>query len=337
MSVTKLKNINEPLNNKENGLLVENPVYKPFRYPWCYDAWLTQQRIHWLPEEVPLGDDVRDWQKNLTVEEKNLLTHIFRFFTQADVEVNNCYLRHYTTVFKPTEVLMMMTSFASMETVHIAAYSHLLDTIGMPETEYSAFLKYKEMKDKYDYMQGFNVNSRRDIAKTVAVFSAFTEGLQLFASFAILLNFPRQNKMKGMGQIVTWSVRDETLHCNSMIRLFNEFIKENPEIWDEKLKKEIYEACKTIVSHEDAFIDLAFQMGPLKGLTAEQVKQYIRWIGNRRLQQLNLEPIYDVKSNPLTWLDTMLNAVEHMNFFEGRATEYSKASTKGTWADAFSQ
>jgi ribonucleoside-diphosphate reductase beta chain len=206
----------------------------------------------------------------------------------------------------------------------------------MPETEYSAFLKYKEMKDKYDYMQGFNVESKRDIAKTVAVFSAFTEGLQLFASFAILLNFPRQNKMKGMGQIVTWSVRDETLHCNSMIRLFNEFIKENPEIWDEKLKKEIYEACRTIVSHEDAFIDLAFQMGPLKGLTAEEIKQYIRWIGNRRLQQLGLESIYDVKTNPLTWLDTMLNAVEHMNFFEGRATEYSKASTKGTWAEAFS-
>ena len=149
------------------GLLVENPVYKPFRYPWCYDAWLTQQRIHWLPEEVPLGDDVKDWQKNLSVEEKNLLTHIFRFFTQADVEVNNCYLRHYTTVFKPTEVLMMMTAFAAMETVHVAAYSHLLDTIGMPESEYSAFMKYKEMKDKYDYMQGFNVNSKEDIAKTV--------------------------------------------------------------------------------------------------------------------------------------------------------------------------
>ena len=291
----------EIIQPKKMGLLVENPVYKPFRYPWCYDAWLTQQRIHWLPEEVPLGDDVRDWQKNLSQSEKNLLTQIFRFFTQADVEVNNCYLRHYTTVFKPTEVLMMMTAFASMETVHVAAYSHLLDTIGMPESEYSAF----------------------------------TEGLQLIASFAILLNFPRFNKMKGMGQIVTWSVRDETLHCNSMIRLFREFIKEKPEIWNEKLKSEIYEACRTIVKHEDAFIDLAFQMGPMKGLTAEEVKQYIRYIGNRRLEQLGLEPIYDVQKNPLTWLDTMLNAVEHMNFFEGRATEYSKASTKGAWSDAF--
>ena len=328
----KKKEIIQP---KKMGLLVENPVYKPFRYPWCYDAWLTQQRIHWLPEEVPLGDDVRDWQKNLSVEEKNLLTHIFRFFTQADVEVNNCYLRHYTTVFKPTEVLMMMTAFAAMETVHIAAYSHLLDTIGMPETEYSAFLQYKEMKDKYDYMQGFDVKSKHNIAMTMAVFSAFTEGLQLFASFAILLNFPRFNKMKGMGQIVTWSVRDETLHCNSMIRLFRDFIKEEPQIWNDKLKNEIYEACKTIVHHEDAFIDLAFQMGPMQGLTAEEVKQYIRFIGNRRLEQLGLNPIYDVKKNPLTWLDTMLNGVEHMNFFEGRATEYSKASTKGTWGEVF--
>ena len=169
----------------------------------------------------------------------------------------------------------------------------------------------------------------------MAVFSAFTEGLQLFASFAILLNFPRFNKMKGMGQIVTWSVRDETLHCNSMIRLFRDFIKEEPHIWNDKLKNEIYEACKTIVHHEDAFIDLAFQMGPMQGLTAEEVKQYIRFIGNRRLEQLGLNPIYDVKKNPLTWLDTMLNGVEHMNFFEGRATEYSKASTKGTWGEVF--
>jgi ribonucleoside-diphosphate reductase beta chain len=230
---------------------------------------------------------------------------------------------------------MMMTAFAAMETVHVAAYSHLLDTIGMPESEYSAFMKYKEMKDKYDYMQDFNVNSKEDIAKTVAVFSAFTEGLQLFASFAILLNFPRHNKMKGMGQIVTWSVRDETLHCNSMIRIFKEFISENPEIWTPKLKKELYEACRTIIAHEDAFIDLAFEMGPMEGLTAQEVKDYIRFIGNRRLTQLGLEPIYDIDKNPLGWLDTMLNAVEHMNFFEGRATEYSKASTQGTWAEAF--
>tara|TARA_B110000971_G_scaffold144185_1_gene147337 strand:- start:1869 stop:2297 length:429 start_codon:yes stop_codon:yes gene_type:complete len=142
--------------------------------------------------------------------------------------------------------------------------------------------------------------------------------------------------MKGMGQIVTWSVRDETLHCNSMIRLFKEFINENPEIWKPEFKKELYQACRTIIEHEDAFIDLAFQMGPMEGLTGQEVKDYIRFIANRRLTQLGLEPIYDIQKNPLTWLDDMLNGVEHMNFFEGRATEYSKASTQGSWTEAFS-
>jgi ribonucleoside-diphosphate reductase beta chain len=316
-------------------LLTENPVYKPFRYPWAYEAWHTQQRVHWLPEEVPLADDVKDWHRNLTAGERNLVTQIFRFFTQSDVEVNNCYMKHYSQVFKPTEVLMMLSAFSNMETVHIAAYSHLLDTIGMPETEYSAFRHYKEMKDKFDYMQSFRVDSKKEIAKTLAAFGAFMEGLQLFASFAILLNFPRFNKLKGMGQIVSWSVRDETLHCLSIIRLFKTFIGENPEIWTDDLKRELYVICATIVDHEDAFIDLAFELGPVEGLDARDIKSYIRFIADRRLMQLGLNPLFHVARNPLPWLDDMLNAVEHANFFENRATEYSRASTAGTWEEAF--
>ena len=210
------------------SLLEAAPIYKPFYYPWAHDAWLMQQRIHWLPEEVPMADDVKDWQKNLTPSEKHLLTQIFRFFTQADIEVNNCYMRHYSRVFKPIEVQMMLSAFSNMETIHIHAYSHLLDTVGMPEIEYQAFMKYKEMKDKYEYAQGFNVDSKENIAKTLAVFGAFTEGLQLFASFAMLLNFQRFGKMKGMGQIVAWSVRDESLHTESIIKLFHTFLNENP-------------------------------------------------------------------------------------------------------------
>jgi ribonucleoside-diphosphate reductase beta chain len=316
-------------------LLTENPVYKPFRYPWAYEAWLLQQRVHWLPEEVPLADDVKDWHKNLTLAERNLLTQIFRFFTQADVEVNNCYMKHYSQVFKPTEVLMMLSAFSNTETIHVAAYSHLLDTIGMPEGEYTAFLKYKEMKDKYDYMQSFRVDSKPAIARTLAAFGAFTEGLQLFASFAILLNFPRFGKMKGMGQIISWSVRDETLHCLSVIRLFRTFVSENPEIWTEDLRRDIYVTCATIVDHEDAFIDLAFELGPVHGLEPRDVKQYIRYIADRRLIQLGLSPLYQVGANPLPWLDDMLNAVEHTNFFENRATEYSRAATVGSWDEAF--
>ena len=317
------------------SLLDSKPVYKPFAYPWAYEAWLTQQRIHWLPEEVPLADDVKDWNRSLSGRERNLLTQIFRFFTQADVEVNNCYMRHYARVFKPTEVQMMLAAFSNMETIHIAAYSHLLDTIGMPEEEYSAFLHYKEMKDKYDYLQQFGSASKREIALTLAVFGAFTEGLQLFASFAILLNFPRFNKMKGMGQIVSWSVRDESLHTASIIQLFKTFIAENPELWGDDLKRELYKACQTIVTHEDAFIELAFEQGGVEGLEAKDVERYIRYVADQRLVQLGLQPLYRLAEHPLPWLEAMLNGVEHANFFENRATEYTRAATQGSWEEAF--
>jgi ribonucleoside-diphosphate reductase beta chain len=315
------------------SLLEANPVYKPFRYPWAYDAWLTQQRVHWLPEEVPLADDVKDWHNKMTAEERNLLTQIFRFFTQSDIEVANCYMKQYSRVFEPTEVQMMLSAFSNMETVHIAAYSHLLDTIGMPETEYQAFLHYKEMKDKVDYLHKFDVKTKENVAQTLAVFGAFTEGLQLFASFAILMNFPRFNKMKGMGQIISWSVRDESLHTESIIKLFRTFISENPEIWTEEFQRSLYVTCSEMVEHEDAFIDLAFELGGVEGLAGSEVKQYIRYIADRRLTQLGLQPIYRLEKNPLPWMDEMLNGMEHTNFFENRSTEYSKAATQGSWED----
>lgn len=317
------------------SLLDAKHIYKPFSYPWAYEAWLMQQRIHWLPEEVPLADDVKDWKTILRPEEKHLLTQIFRFFTQSDIEVNNCYMRHYSRVFKPTEVQMMLSAFSNMETIHIAAYSHLVDTLGLPDDEYQAFLKYKEMKDKYDYMQQFGVGDNNAIARTLAAFGAFTEGLQLFASFAILLNFQRFGKMRGMGQIVAWSARDETLHTESIIRLFKTFVAENPEIEHESLRKDLYKICDTIVSLEDNFIQLAFGVGGIEGLTAEEVKLYIRYIADRRLLQLGLDPIYKVSKNPLPWMDEILNGVEHTNFFENRVTEYTKAATTGTWEEAF--
>ena len=244
-------------------------------------------------------------------------------------------MKHYSQVFKPTEVQMMLSAFSNIETVHIAAYSHLLDTIGIPESEYSAFLKYQQMKDKYDYLQEFNVDSKENIAKTLAMFGAFTEGLQLFASFAILMNFPRFNKMKGMGQIVTWSVRDESLHTASIIKLFRTFVDENPEVRTEELERDLYINCETVVTHEDAFIDLAFELGPIEGLNAHEVKQYIRYIADRRLMQLGLQPVHRIEKNPLPWMEEMLNGVEHANFFENRATEYSKAATQGNWEEAF--
>lgn len=328
----------ESFQNAPSPSLLNSPgTYKPCRYPWARDAWSMQQRMHWMPEEVPMADDVKDWKYNLSPGEKHLLTQIFRFFTQADIEVNNCYMKHYSRVFQPVEVQMMLAAFSNIETIHIAAYALLMDTVGMPDVEYQAFLKYKAMKDKYDYMQRFDVNSRQGIALTLAVFGAFTEGLQLFASFAILLNFPRFNKMKGMGQIVTWSVRDETLHTLSIIKLFQTFIAENPDIWTEELRGRIYEACATIVHFEDAFIDLAFEVGGIEGMTPKQIKQYIRYIADRRLAQLGLRPIYLIDNHPLDWLTHILNGIEHTNFFENTVTEYAINSTQGTWAEVFAK
>jgi ribonucleoside-diphosphate reductase beta chain len=206
----------------------------------------------------------------------------------------------------------------------------LLDTVGMPEIEYKAFSEYEEMADKHDYVGNFKPlkSDKRTIAKTLAVYSAFTEGLQLFSSFAILLNFPRFGKMKGMGQIVTYSIRDESMHVEAMTKLFREFIQENIEIWTDDFKAELYQICRDMVELEDKFLDLVFEMGDLQGLTKKDMYAYNRYIADRRLLQLGLKTNYDQKENPLTWLDEVMG-VEHQNFFEGRATTYMKAGLRG--------
>jgi len=320
----------DTIKKSKSGLLIPSHSYKPFRYPWAYEFWQKQQQVHWMPEEVPLGEDCKDWAKNLTEAEKNLLTQIFRFFTQSDVEVGGNYMENYMPLFKPVEVRMMLASFSNMETIHIAAYALLLETIGMPDSEFSAFMDYEEMAAKHDYLGKFGVETESDILTSMAVFGAFTEGLQLFASFAMLMNFPRHNKMKGMGQIVTWSIRDESLHCEGMIKMFHTFAKETGAL-TQAVKDDIVDCCKTVIKLEDKFIDLAFDMGPVEGMTSEDIKQYIRYIADWRLGQLGLPKIYGIKEHPLPWLTEILNGVEHANFFEARATEYSKGATEGTW------
>lgn len=306
-------------------------TFKPFRYPWAFEFFRTQNQVHWIPDEIPMAEDVRDWAA-LSDKERFLLTHIFRFFTQADTIVGDAYVNHYLNKFHYNELQMMLRSYTQMESIHQWAYSHVMETLGFSEDEYTIFMQYKEMKDKYDFAMSVNSDDTYGLMKSIAIFAAFTEGLQLFASFAILLNFPRHNKMKGMGQIVSWSARDENLHCSGMLMVLAELYKEFPSYKD-MLIEEIPSICDTIVTHEDAFIDLAFSHGDLKGLTAEEVKEYVRYIADRRLEQLEAKPIYNVLKNPLPWLDDMQNGIEHANFFEVRATAYSKGSMSGDWDD----
>ena len=311
------------------SLLSTRDYYKPFDNPWMFDYYTQQNQMHWFPEDVPLHNDVKDWQ-DLSNSERNLLTQIFRLFTQSDVDVGSGYIDKYMRIFKKPEARMMMTAFANMESIHQHAYSLLLDTVGMPETEYKAFAEYESMAEKHEYINKIKVTTKdkQSIAKALAVYSGFTEGLQLFSSFAILLNFPRFGKMKGMGQIITYSIRDESLHVEAMTKLFREFIKENIDLWDDNLKKEIYQSCRDMVDLEDQFLKLVFEQGDIEGLTQADMKKYIRYIADRRLLQLGLKPNYKVNNNPLLWLDDVLG-VEHQNFFEGRSTSYMKAGLRG--------
>ncbi|MDA8834680.1 ribonucleotide-diphosphate reductase subunit beta [Candidatus Pelagibacter bacterium] len=311
------------------SLLDTRDYYKPFDHPWMFDYYSQQNQMHWFPEDVPLHNDVKDWQ-TMTDEEKNLLTQIFRLFTQSDVDVGAGYVDRYMRIFKKPEARMMMSSFANMESIHQHAYSLLLDTVGMPEVEYKAFSEYEAMADKHEYINAVKVTKgdKKSIAKALAIYSGFTEGLQLFSSFIILLNFPRFGKMKGMGQIITYSIRDESMHVEAMTKLFREFIQENIDLWTDDFKAEIYQACREMVDLEDRFLDLVFEQGDIPGLTKHEMQQYIRYIADRRLLQLGLKPNYEVKDNPLNWLDDVLG-VEHQNFFEGRATTYMKAGLRG--------
>ena len=272
--------------------------YKPFEYPWAYNYYKDQMRMHWSPDEVPLTDDIKDYN-SFDPYSKKLITQIFRFFTQADVDVAGGYCNHYLPYFKPPEIRMMLSAFASMEATHIEAYSLLIETLGLSDDEYKKFAQYKEMADKHEYLENFNMDSKQDVAKTLAVFSGFTEGVQLFSSFVILLNFPRHGKMKNMGQIVSWSVRDENLHVSGTTQLFRTFIEENPSLWSDTLKSQLYTIAEKIVMLEDAFIDLCFEGGELENLTADEVKAYIRYIAGRRLNQLGLKNIFRIDQNPL--------------------------------------
>ena len=315
----------------------ERQSFKPFHYPWAYEAWLKHEQIHWLHTEVPMLEDVKDWKNKLTPSEKQFLTHIFRFFTQGDVDVAGGYVKNYLPYFPQPEVRMMLLGFAAREALHIAAYSHLIETLGLPDTMYNQFLEYDAMKQKHDYVLDIaNQNTtKQNTAKHIAVFSAFTEGMQLFSSFIMLLNFPRNGTMKGMGQIVTWSIVDETMHTESMIKLFRTYIEENKEIWNDELKGELYTVATRMVELEDKFIDLAFQMGEMQRLTSEDVKQYIRYIADRRLISLGLKGVFKVKKNPLPWVEEMVNSPVHGNFFENRVTDYAKGALSGTWDDVW--
>ena len=325
------------IKKTSGGLMEFSETYKPFHYPWAVDVTTRHEKAHWIEDEIDLSEDVTDWKGNkMSKKEKEYITNILRLFTQSDVAVGQNYYDLFLPKFKNNEIRNMLGSFAAREGIHQRAYALLNETLGLPDSEYHAFLEYKEMTDKVDFMMASDSNTLHGTGLALAKM-VFNEGISLFASFVMLLNFQRFGKMKGMGKVVEWSIRDESMHVEGNSKLFKAFCAEHSRIVDNEFKAEIYKMAKTAVKLEDKFIDLAYEVGGIEGLQAEEVKEYIRYITDRRLLQLGLKPNFKVKDNPLPWLEWVLNGADHTNFFENRVTEYEVAGLTGTWAEAYEE
>lgn len=311
-------------------------TYKPFLYPWAVETAKKHENIHWVEDEAELQSDVSCWKNKMTDAERNLVTNILKLFTQSDVAVGNNYHKLIIPRIKNNEVRNMLACFAARETIHQRAYALLNDTLGLPDDDYHAFLQYHEMSEKWEYMLEANdSHTNAGLAYNIAKL-ACTEGISLFASFIMLKNFERFGKMRGMCEIVEWSVRDETVHVEGNMRLFREFCKEHPEIVTDEFKAGLYSMVRDLVDLEDAFIKLAFELGPVEGLDVNDVGQYIRYIADRRLIQLGLKPNYGIDRNPLGWVEWVLNDhIKHANFFESRVTNYGVVSMTGDWETVY--
>lgn len=310
------------------SLLKSRLVYKPFQYPQAFEYWEKQQNAHWLPSEVSMGKDIKDWNEELTDSEKRVLGQILKSFTQVELNVEEYWSNKVTKWFPKPEVQMMANSFASMETVHIVGYSYLNDSLGLDD--YAAFLQDNTAMDKIQRLKDVKGSTKTDIARSLAIFSAFTEGVSLFSSFAILMNLSRFNLLSGVKNIVEWSIRDENLHSNAGCWLFNTLIKENPEIWTDGLKRDIYEAARLTVQLEDNFIDNAFSLGVVRGLDPRDLKVFIRDRANRKLNQIGLKNnwknIDQEALQRMAWFDNLSGGVNFSDFFHVKVTDYNKSN-----------
>ncbi len=318
-------------------LLTPRPTYAPFEYEQAYKYWELQQQSHWLHNEISMASDINDWKMLLSDTEKHVVGHILKGFTQSEVFIQEYWSQMVGKWFKKPEIQMMAASFASMESIHAVAYAYLNQSLGLED--FSAFLSEPTAKAKIDRLISTKGKSRAEIARSLAIFSAFNEGVNLFSSFAILLNFSRFNRMKGLGQIIAFSIKDESLHSEAGCWLFRTMIKEYPDVLTDELKEEIAEAARLTITLEDDFIDKAFEHGPIEGITVKDLKNFIRFRANTKLNDLGLKKLWksiDKESlERMAWFDVLSAGVSHSDFFASRVDSYSKGNVdfSNIWED----
>jgi ribonucleoside-diphosphate reductase beta chain len=308
------------------------PHYKPFEYQTAFEFYKDQHRAHWLADEVPLSSDLNDWKLKLSESEKNLIGNILKSFAQTETYVNDYWATKVAVWFPKHEIKAMACAFADFESIHAEAYARLNEELGLDDFE--AFMEDEEAKAKIDRLVELPGDTLREKALSLAIFSAFTEGVNLFSSFAILMSFQLRNLMKGTGQIVEWSVRDESLHSKAGCWLFRTMIEEMPEL-NNGMEAQIYDACDLSVKLEFDFIDKAFEMGEIEGLNKNQLKNFIKERANQKLIELGYNPLYnDIDPNLLKqmeWFGHLTSGKTHQDFFAGRVTDYSKSTAD--WSD----
>tara|TARA_R110002124_G_scaffold225340_1_gene390705 strand:+ start:1835 stop:2812 length:978 start_codon:yes stop_codon:yes gene_type:complete len=324
------------------SLLKERIVYKPFEYPKAYDFWLKQQQAHWLHTEVPMAQDVTDWKSNMKDYEKNVVGQILKGFAQTETVVNDYWSTLVTKWFRKPEVIMMGTTLGSSETIHAEAYSLLNEQLGLDN--FAEFMEDEATMAKIESLMNVRDNhdgtpNWHERAKSLAIFSAFTEGVNLFSSFAVLLSFKMRNKLKGVGQIVEWSVRDESLHSDAGCWLFRTLMEEEKHLKSPKLIEEIEEAARLAMKLEFNFIDKVFEMGDLENLSKNELKNFIKHRINTKMGDLGLKPIIpseDIDKGALKtmkWFDAVIAGKQQTDFFANRVTNYSKGHID--WSNAF--
>jgi len=316
------------------SLLEESKTYKPFQYPWAMEIAERHEKIHWIHQEVDLAKDVKDWKGNLTESEKNLYHQIMKLFTQSDVQVANNYIDNLLPRFKNNEIRNMLLTFAAREGIHQRAYASLVETLNLPDSDFEAFLDYKEMSDKIEFWKDCDTSTFGGLGLALSK-NILAEGVSLFGSFIMLLNFQRHGKMLGTNEINRWSILDESEHVDGLTKLFRVFCDEHPKIVTDSFKKSIYDFTRTTYELECQFIDTAYEMGEVEGLKKEEVKTYISYLLDRRLIAMGLKGNFGVKVNPLPWVDELVGTPVHENFFEVTVTEYSKGGMSGLWSEAW--
>jgi ribonucleoside-diphosphate reductase beta chain len=307
--------------------------YKPFEYQEAFDFYKNQHRAHWLADEVPLASDLNDWKLKLNESEKNLIGNILKSFAQTEVHVNDYWSTKVSVWFPKPEIQAMARVFADFESIHAEAYARLNEELGLDD--FKAFLEDEASKAKIDRLIEVPGETLEERALSLAIFSAFTEGVNLFSSFAILMSFQLRNLMKGTGQIVEWSVRDESLHSKAGCWLFRTLLNEQPELNTAEMRNKIVEACELSVQLEFDFIEKAFEMGDIDGLNKEQLKAFIKARANEKLIELGYQSIYnDIDPNlvkQMEWFGHLTSGKTHQDFFAGRVTSYSKSTAD--WDD----